>query len=88
MPMQSSRGRPGRRSGSVLSVEAGGSGIADAETEKSFAAGHSSSDAGTGLAPNIVKQVADAPGWEVRVTARSEGGCGSRVLALRLLLIG
>jgi signal transduction histidine kinase len=39
-----------------------------------FEAGYSTTEDGTGFGLNIVKQVADTHGWNVRVTDGSDGG--------------
>jgi len=51
-----------------------GVGIDDAEREELFSPGYSTSDAGTGFGLSIVKQIADAHGWTVEVTASESGG--------------
>jgi len=51
-----------------------GVGIPEDEREKSFGIGYSTSEDGTGFGLNIVKQVAAAHGWDVRVTESNEGG--------------
>jgi len=55
-------------------VEDDGRGIPDGERERVFRVGYSTSDEGTGFGLNIVKQVAEARGWDIRVTESAEGG--------------
>jgi PAS domain S-box-containing protein len=57
-----------------LYIEDNGPGIPDGERDDVFEAGYSTTEAGTGFGLSIVKQVAQAHGWEVRVTDGSEGG--------------
>ncbi|PAU85321.1 two-component sensor histidine kinase [Halorubrum salipaludis] len=51
-----------------------GSGIPVEDRERVFEMGYSLSQEGTGLGLNIVKQVAEAHGWRIRVTDGSDGG--------------
>jgi len=51
-----------------------GEGVPPSEREHCFRIGYSTSDQGTGFGLNIVKQVAAAHGWEVRVTDSETGG--------------
>lgn len=51
-----------------------GSGVPEAEREGMFQTGYSTSDEGTGFGLSIVKQVADAHGWDVQVTDSPDGG--------------
>ncbi|MXR51357.1 hypothetical protein GRX03_07025 [Halovenus sp. WSH3] len=55
-------------------VEDDGPGIPEDERDDVFEAGYSTSEDGTGFGLSIVKQVAQAHGWDVRVTDGSEGG--------------
>ncbi|MFC5279032.1 sensor histidine kinase [Halorubrum rubrum] len=55
-------------------VEDDGSGIPEADRENVFTVGYSTADEGTGFGLRIVKQVAEAHGWDVRVTDGTEGG--------------
>jgi PAS domain S-box-containing protein len=55
-------------------VEDDASGIPETERDTVFEAGYSTSDEGTGFGLAIVKQIADAHGWEIRVTDGSDGG--------------
>ncbi|WP_338906453.1 PAS domain-containing sensor histidine kinase [Salinibaculum marinum] len=50
-----------------------GPGIPDGERDQVFEAGYSTATDGTGFGLNIVREIADAHGWNVQVTA-SEGG--------------
>ncbi len=51
-----------------------GSGIPISESEKIFKTGYSTAEKGTGFGLRIVKQVADAHGWEIDVTNTTEQG--------------
>jgi PAS domain S-box-containing protein len=51
-----------------------GPGIPESDREKIFRAGYSTSTDGTGFGLRIVKQVANAHGWEVTVTESEQGG--------------
>ena len=55
-------------------VEDDGPGIPAEEREDVFEAGYSSARDGTGFGLSIVEQVAEAHGWNVRVTEVTEGG--------------
>ncbi|MFB6234688.1 MAG: GAF domain-containing protein [Halopenitus sp.] len=55
-------------------VEDDGPGIPESERERVFESGYSSTKRGSGLGLNIVKQVAEAHGWEVTVTGGTDGG--------------
>jgi PAS domain S-box-containing protein len=55
-------------------IEDDGPGISEEHGEGIFKAGYSTAQAGTGLGLNIVKQVADAHGWDIHVTHGSDGG--------------
>jgi PAS domain S-box-containing protein len=55
-------------------IEDDGSGIPEADREDVFAAGYSTAEEGTGFGLRIVKQVADAHGWDVRVVDGTDGG--------------
>lgn len=51
-----------------------GSGIPDAEQAQVFESGYTTSQDGTGFGLAIVKEIADAHGWEIRVTDGTDGG--------------
>lgn len=51
-----------------------GVGIPQAERDTVFEAGYSTSETGTGFGLRIVKQVADAHGWDIRITDSASGG--------------
>ncbi|WP_281194292.1 PAS domain S-box protein [Halorubrum sp. F4] len=55
-------------------VEDDGTGIPEDVREDVFEAGYSTSTEGTGFGLSIVRQVAEAHGWTIRVTDGSEGG--------------
>jgi PAS domain S-box-containing protein len=51
-----------------------GPGIPEDERENVFDAGYSTAEDGTGFGLSIVKQIADAHGWDIRVTEGTDGG--------------
>jgi signal transduction histidine kinase len=51
-----------------------GPGIPPEEREAVFETGYSTRDAGTGFGLNIVEEIADAHGWEVRIAESAAGG--------------
>jgi len=51
-----------------------GSGIAEAERDEVFEAGYSTGTRGTGFGLSIVQEIADAHGWDVRITESESGG--------------
>jgi PAS domain S-box-containing protein len=51
-----------------------GPGIPKGDREEVFKAGYSTNEEGTGFGLRIVRQVADAHGWEVAVTGSEQGG--------------
>ncbi len=55
-------------------IEDDGSGISESDRENMFKSGYSTAKGGTGLGLSIVKQVVDAHGWDISVTASSDGG--------------
>lgn len=55
-------------------VEDDGSGIAADKHDTVFETGYSTSKDGTGLGLRIVKQIVEAHGWQIDVTAGSDGG--------------
>jgi CheY-like chemotaxis protein len=55
-------------------VASDGPGIPPDRRGRVFEFGHSAKDGGTGLGLSIVRKVADAHGWDVRVTDGSDGG--------------
>ncbi|MXR40434.1 hypothetical protein GRX01_03570 [Halobaculum sp. WSA2] len=55
-------------------VEDDGPGIPDDKRDDIFEAGYSTAEDGTGFGLSIVKQVAEAHDWHVRVTDGSDGG--------------
>jgi PAS domain S-box-containing protein len=54
-------------------VEDGGPGIPESQRHELFQAGYSTTEEGTGSGLAIVQQVADAHGWDVRVTGDADG---------------
>lgn len=59
---------------SGFAVEDDGPGIDPKQRDAAFGTGYSRAKEGTGLGLNIVKQIADAHGWEIRITEGAEGG--------------
>ena len=55
-------------------IEDDGPGIPESERETVFKEGYSTRGSGSGLGLAVVKAVADAHGWEVRICTGSEGG--------------
>jgi PAS domain S-box-containing protein len=55
-------------------IEDDGIGIPEQDREDVFEAGHSTADDGTGFGLAIVKQIADAHEWDIRITESSNGG--------------
>ena len=55
-------------------VEDDGPGIPKGERESVFEAGYSTTEDGTGFGLSIVKQVAEAHGWQIRATDGTDGG--------------
>jgi PAS domain S-box-containing protein len=66
-------------------IEDDGPGIPVKDREKVFEAGYSTSESGTGLGLNIVKRVADAHGWDIRVTESSMGGTRFEITGLEII---
>jgi len=63
-------------------VEDDGPGMPAEEREKVFNPGYSTSESGTGIGLSIVKRVADAHGWDIRVTESSTGGTRFEITGL------
>jgi signal transduction histidine kinase len=55
-------------------VEDDGSGIPEDSRDDAFEAEYTTADEGTGFGLSIVKEVADAHGWDITITEGSEGG--------------
>ncbi|MFC7043878.1 sensor histidine kinase [Halonotius sp. GCM10025705] len=55
-------------------VEDTGSGIPEDAREAVFDAGHTSTSGGTGFGLTIVKRIAEAHGWEVKIVEGIDGG--------------
>ncbi len=66
-------------------VEDDGSGIPDDHRDGVFEAGYSTSAEGTGFGVPIVRQVAEAHGWTIRVTDGSEGGARSEITDVEIV---
>jgi PAS domain S-box-containing protein len=63
-------------------VEDDGPGIPAEEREKVFNPGYSTAESGTGIGLSIVKRVADAHGWDIRVAESSIGGTRFEITSL------
>ncbi|ERG99085.1 MAG: signal transduction histidine kinase, partial [Haloquadratum sp. J07HQX50] len=61
-----------------------GRGIPESERKDIFEVGYSTDEVGTGFGLRIVKQVADAHGWDIDVTGSEQGGRGSNSVAFDL----
>ena len=61
-----------------------GPGIAETDCERVFEDGYSTSAEGTGLGLSIVRRIADAHGWEVRLTASETGGARVELTGVEL----
>jgi PAS domain S-box-containing protein len=59
-----------------------GPGIPEDEREQVFEPGYSTSSEGTGLGLEIVKQIIDAHGWNVRVTESDAGGANFKITGI------
>ncbi|MEY7850636.1 sensor histidine kinase [Natrarchaeobius sp. A-rgal3] len=57
-----------------FSVDDDGVGIPEDDRDRVFEAGYSTSQGGTGLGLLIVHEIAEAHGWDVRITDSEEGG--------------
>ena len=66
--------RVGTVGGSGFYVEDDGFGIPEADRKRVFEPGYSTIERGTGFGLAIVRQVADAHGWDVTVTEGADGG--------------
>jgi PAS domain S-box-containing protein len=55
-------------------IEDDGPGIPPAKRDAVFETGHSTAEEGNGLGLNIVAQIADAHGWDVRISEGTDGG--------------
>lgn len=59
-----------------------GPGITEEQRNSVFEAGYSTSEDGTGFGLSIVKQVADAHNWEIRVTDGNQGGARFEIIGV------
>jgi PAS domain S-box-containing protein len=66
--------RVGRCGENCLYVEDDGPGIPPGDRDAVFESGHTSASGGTGFGLPIVKRIAEAHGWEVRITDGRDGG--------------
>lgn len=60
--------------GSGFYIEDDGPGISDGEREQIFEVGYTTNEDGTGFGLNIVKEIINAHGWEIRVTDGRDRG--------------
>jgi signal transduction histidine kinase len=60
--------------GEGIYVEDDGEGIPPEDREKVFDDGYTTGEDGTGFGLTIVRQIADAHGWDVRIAESAEGG--------------
>ncbi len=51
-----------------------GPGIPPEDRERAFETGYSTASEGTGFGLSIVKQIAEAHGWEISLTTSKDGG--------------
>lgn len=65
-------------------IEDDGPGIPVDEREDVFDAGYSTTEDGTGFGLSIVQQIADAHGWDIRVTDGSDGGARFEVTGIKI----
>ena len=65
-------------------VEDDGPGIPKDERDNVFDAGYSTTEDGTGFGLSIVEQVAEAHGWEIRVTEGTDGGARFEIIGVGL----
>lgn len=61
-----------------------GPGIPPDKQERVFETGYSTRDAGTGLGLNIVQEITDAHGWDIRVTESPEGGASFEITSVEI----
>ena len=59
-----------------------GDGIPEGDREQVFERGYSTSEDGTGFGMSIVKQIADAHGWEIRVTDSDNEGARFEIVGV------
>lgn len=63
-------------------VEDDGPGILEAQRDDVFEAGYSTTVDGTGFGLNIVAEIVDAHGWEIRVADGSDSGARFEILGV------
>jgi len=61
-----------------------GPGIPDADRENVFEHGYTTAEEGTGLGLSIVRRIAEAHGWDVRVTESADGGARFEITDVEL----
>lgn len=70
--------------GSGFSVADDGPGIPRGEREDVFEAGYSMTEDGTGFGLSIVRQIADAHGWRIRLAESDHGGTRFEVTGVEI----
>ncbi|MDY6817370.1 MAG: PAS domain S-box protein [Halobacteriales archaeon] len=63
-------------------IEDDGPGIPSEDRDEVFEAGYSTADGGTGFGLCIVEQIAEAHGWDIRVTDGADGGARFEITAV------
>ena len=66
-------------------VEDDGAGIPEDKRDAVFEAGYSTAEDGTGFGLSIVEQVANAHGWDVRVTEGDDGGARFEIVGVEFV---
>jgi len=66
-------------------VEDDGPGIPENQREDVFNAGYSTAEDGTGFGLSIISEIADAHGWNIRVTDGTSGGARFEVTGIRVV---
>lgn len=64
-------------------IEDDGPGIPEADRERVFEAGYSTTQEGTGFGMGIVKQVVDDHGWQIDLTRAENGGASIEITGVR-----
>jgi len=62
-----------------------GPGIPDGERDRIFESGYTTADAGTGFGLAIVQEIADAHGWQLRVTESDAGGARFEITGVEVV---
>ncbi|MFB6189103.1 MAG: GAF domain-containing protein [Halapricum sp.] len=59
-----------------------GPGIPETEREQVFEPGYSTTETGTGFGLNIVREIVDAHGWDIRITTSESGGARFEIIGV------